>query len=29
VTKKYLVKSGGKAEIHTADDEGGVDLPAA
>jgi D-aspartate ligase len=29
VTKKYLVKSGGKAEIHTTDDEGGVDLPAA
>jgi D-aspartate ligase len=29
VTKKYLVKSGKKAEIHTADDEGGVDLPAA
>ena len=29
VTKKYLVKSGGKAEVHTADDEGGVDLPAA
>jgi predicted ATP-grasp superfamily ATP-dependent carboligase len=28
-TKKYLVKSNGKTEIHAADDKGGADLPAA
>ena len=29
VTKKYIVKSSGKAEPHAADDNGGVDSPAA
>ncbi len=29
VTKKYIMKSSGKAETHAADDNGGVDSPAA
>ncbi len=29
VTKKYIMKSSGKAQTHAADDNGGVDSPAA